>query len=202
MLALVRLRRMNPASFFKKDSRQAGMTDNVVLLMNSLVIIREIKESDAENFLNLCNRIDVETPYMMFEPGERPTTIEDQRNEIRDILSRDNQTIFIAEKDDQLIGYLAAYGGRYKRNMQTVYIVTGILEAFTSQGLGTRLFEQLEEWSKKRKMHRLDLTVMVHNEAALALYRKIGFEIEGRKKHSLFINDSYVDEYWMAKLLS
>jgi len=51
-------------------------------------------------------------------------------------------------------------------------------------------------------MHRLDLTVMVHNEAALALYRKIGFEIEGRKKHSLFINDSYADEYWMAKLLS
>jgi hypothetical protein len=26
-----------PASFFKKDSRQAGMTNNVVLLMNSLV---------------------------------------------------------------------------------------------------------------------------------------------------------------------
>jgi RimJ/RimL family protein N-acetyltransferase len=178
------------------------MTDNVVLLMNSLVIIREIKESDAEKFLNLCKRIDAETPYMMFEPGERPITIEDQRNEIRDILSRDNQTIFIAEKDDQLIGYLAAYGGRYKRNMQTVYVVTGILQGFTSQGLGTRLLEQLEEWAKKRKMHRLDLTVTVNNEAALALYRKSGFEIEGRKKHSLFINDSYVDEFWMAKLLT
>jgi RimJ/RimL family protein N-acetyltransferase len=178
------------------------MTDNVVSLMNSLVIIREIKESDAENFLNLCKRIDAETPYMMFEPGERLTTIEDQRNEIRDILSRDNQTIFIAEKSDQLIGYLAAYGGRYKRNMQTVYVVTGIVKGFTSQGLGTRLFEQLEEWAKKRKIHRLDLTVMVRNEAALALYKKIGFEIEGRKKHSLFINDSYVDEYWMAKLLT
>ncbi|OGW51454.1 MAG: GNAT family N-acetyltransferase [Nitrospirae bacterium RBG_13_43_8] len=170
--------------------------------MNSLVIIREIKESDAEEFLNLCKRIDAETPYMMFEPGERPTTIEDQRDEIRDILSRDNQTIFIAGKDNQLIGYLAAYGGRYRRNRQTVYIVAGILQGFTSQGVGTRLFEQLEEWAKKRKIHRLDLAVMVHNEAALALYRKIGFEIEGRKKHSLFINDSYVDEYWMSKLLT
>jgi len=194
-----------PASFFNPESirdRQAGMTDNVVLLMNSLVIIREIKESDAEEFLNLCNRIDAETPYMMFESGERPTTIEDQRGEIKDILSRDNQTILIAEKGNQLIGYLAAYGGRYKRNRQTVYIVAGILQGFTSQGVGTRLFEQIEEWAKKRKIHRLDLTVMVHNETALALYRKIGFAIEGRKKHSLFINDSYVDEYWMAKLLT
>jgi len=167
-----------------------------------MITIREIRENDAEEFLNLCNRIDAETPFMMFEPGERPTTIEDQEDEIRDILSRDNQTIFVAEKDNQLIGYLAAYGGRYKRNRQTVYIVTGILQDFTSQGLGTKLFEQLEGWAKKRKIHRLDLTVMVHNEAALALYRKIGFEIEGRKKHSLYINDSYVDEYWMAKLLT
>jgi RimJ/RimL family protein N-acetyltransferase len=167
-----------------------------------MITIREIRESDAEEFLNLCNRIDSETPFMMFEPDERPTTIQDQKDEIRDILSRDNQMIFVAEKDDQLIGYLAAYGGKYKRNRQTVYIVTGILQGYTSQGSGTRLFEQLEEWAKKRKMHRLDLTVMVHNEAAVALYRKIGFEIEGRKKHSLFINNSYVDEYWMAKLLT
>jgi RimJ/RimL family protein N-acetyltransferase len=167
-----------------------------------MITIREIRESDAENFLNLCNKIDTETPFMMFEPGERPTTIQDQKDEIRDILSRDNQMIFVAEKDNQLIGYLAGYGGRYKRNVQTVHIVTGILQGYTSQGLGTRLFEQLEEWTKKRKIHRLDLTVMVHNEAAVALYRKIGFEIEGRKKHSLFINDSYVDEYWMAKLLT
>jgi RimJ/RimL family protein N-acetyltransferase len=167
-----------------------------------MITIREIRESDAEEFLNLCNRIDSETPFMMFEPDERPTTIQDQKDEIRDILSRDNQMIFVAEKDNQLIGYLAAYGGKYKRNRQTVYIVTGILQGYTSQGSGTRLFEQLEEWAKKRKMHRLDLTVMVHNEAAVALYRKIGFEIEGRKKHSLFINNSYVDEYWMAKLLT
>jgi RimJ/RimL family protein N-acetyltransferase len=167
-----------------------------------MITIREIRESDAEEFLNLCNRVDSETPFMMFEPDERPTTIQDQKDEIRDILSRDNQMIFVAEKDNQLIGYLAAYGGKYKRNRQTVYIVTGILQGYTSQGLGTRLFEQLEEWAKKRKMHRLDLTVMVHNEAAVALYRKSGFEIEGRKKHSLFINNSYVDEYWMAKLLT
>jgi RimJ/RimL family protein N-acetyltransferase len=42
----------------------------------------------------------------------------------------------------------------------------------------------------------------VYNEAALALYRKMGFEIEGKKRHSLLINNTYVDEYWMAKLLS
>lgn len=167
-----------------------------------MIRIREIRESDAEEFLSLCKKIDAETQFMMFEPGERPTTIKEQRDEIRDILSKDNQTIFVAEKDSQLIGYLSAYGGRYKRNSHSVYIITGILHAFTSKGIGTRLFEELESWAKKNKFHRLELTVMIHNEAAIALYKKIGFEIEGRKQHSLVINGSYVDEYWMAKLLS
>jgi len=61
---------------------------------------------------------------------------------------------------------------------------------------------ELERWAKKNNLHRLELTVMAHNEAALALYKKMGFEIEGRKKHTLFINGSFVDEYCMAKLLS
>jgi RimJ/RimL family protein N-acetyltransferase len=167
-----------------------------------MVIIREIREEDAEEFLDLCKKIDAETPFMMLEPGERPATFENQRNEIRDILSRDNQTIFVAEKDGQLTGYLIACGGRYRRNRQTVYIITGVLQSFTSQGIGTRLFEEMERWAKEKGIHRLELTVMVYNEAALALYRKMGFEIEGKKRHSLLINNTYVDEYWMAKLLS
>lgn len=166
-----------------------------------MIIIRQIKEEEAEEFLNLCKKIDAETEFMMFDPGERPTTIEELKDEIKDMLSRDNQTIFIAEKDGQLIGYLTAYGGRYKRNRHNAYIITGILQSFTYQGIGTRLFEELDGWAKKNKIIRLELTVMANNDAAIALYRKMGFEIEGRKKHSIFINGSYLDEYCMAKLL-
>jgi RimJ/RimL family protein N-acetyltransferase len=42
---------------------------------------------------------------------------------------------------------------------------------------------------------------MAHNERAIRLYKKMGFEIEGTKKHSLLISGSYVDEYYMAKLI-
>jgi len=167
----------------------------------SVIIIRPIEETDAEEFLRLCKKIDTETPFMMFEPDERPTTLNEQRDEIRDVLSRDNQTILIAENDRQMVGYIAAHGGRYRRNRQTVYLITGIVQAFTSQGIGTRLFEEIERWAKERGIHRLELTVVFHNEVALAFYKKMGFEIEGRKKHSLLINGSYVDEYWMAKLI-
>ena len=45
------------------------------------MIIRKIHESDAEQFLNLCNKLDTETQFMMLEPGERSTSTEEQRTQ-------------------------------------------------------------------------------------------------------------------------
>lgn len=47
---------------------------------------------------------------------------------------------------------------------------------------------------------RLELSVMTHNQAALALYIKNGFEIEGTKRKSLIIDGEWVDEYYMSKI--
>jgi RimJ/RimL family protein N-acetyltransferase len=165
------------------------------------MIIRTIRESDAEQFLNLCNKLDTETQFMMLEPGERTTTAEEQRTQIEEILKQENQMIFVAENGDQLVGYLAAVGGKFKRNRQSVYIIIGIVQAFTGQGIGTKLFRTMEKWAHQQHIHRLELTVMSHNNAGLALYKKQGFEIEGTKRHSLLINGQFVDEYYMAKLL-
>lgn len=164
-------------------------------------IIREIQEGDAESFLSLCKQLDEENKFMMLEPGERRTTIEEQKKRIRDVLSKTNQTIFVAEVDGMLIGYLTAMGGNFARNKHSVYIVIGILEQFTGRGLGTGLFETLECWTRERKLHRLELTVMVHNQRGVGLYQKMGFEIEGIKRDSLLVDGSYVDEYYMAKLI-
>ncbi len=109
------------------------------------MIIRTIRESDAEQFLNLCKKLDTETQFMMLEPGERTTTVEEQRDQVESLFKYDNQTIFVAEQEDQLIGYLAASGGKFKRNRHSAYIVIGILGAFTGQGIGTQLFQTLEE---------------------------------------------------------
>ena len=51
------------------------------------------------------------------------------------------------------------------------------------------------------QIHRLELSVVTHNEAGLRLYKKMGFKIEGTKRHSLLIDGEFVDEYYMSKLL-
>lgn len=163
--------------------------------------IRTIRESDAEEFLSLLKRLDEETAFMLFEPGERLTTFEEQREIIRRCPTGGDDVILVAECERQLVGYIAAIGGKYKRNKHGVYVVVAVLQSFSGQGIGTKLFEEMEKWAGEGQVHRLELTVMVHNDRAIRLYKRMGFEIEGRKRHSLLVNGSYVDEYCMSKLL-
>jgi RimJ/RimL family protein N-acetyltransferase len=106
-----------------------------------MMIIRTIRVGDAEQFLSLCKQLDSETQFMLLEHDERKTTLEEQRTQIDILLRQVNQTIFVAEQENQLIGYLAASGGTFKRNRHNAYLVIGILQAFTGQGIGTQLFQ-------------------------------------------------------------
>ncbi len=47
---------------------------------------------------------------------------------------------------------------------------------------------------------RLELTVYTDNAAALALYKKFGFETEGQLKAFGFRDGTYVDAYTMARV--
>jgi RimJ/RimL family protein N-acetyltransferase len=89
----------------------------------------------------------------------------------------------------------------YRRNHHNVHIVIGIREAYTNQGIGTRLFQACETWALERGLHRLELTVMTNNHAGIALYQKMGFQNEGTAPHALRVDSEFVDLHYMSKLL-
>jgi RimJ/RimL family protein N-acetyltransferase len=78
----------------------------------------------------------------------------------------------------------------------------GVLTEHSGKGIGQHLLETLEAWGRARDLHRLELTVMTHNFRALHLYLMRGFVVEGLRRHALRVDDAFVDEYWMAKLLT
>ena len=87
---------------------------------NHGIDIREIEVSDAERFLALSNKLDGETKFMMFEQGERLTTLEEQRDIIKQVISKSNDIIFVADDNGDLVGYIGAYGGEFKRNAHSI----------------------------------------------------------------------------------
>lgn len=164
------------------------------------MVIRTAEPNDAKQLVDLMEEVE-RSNYMLFEPGERKTTVDQQRKRIEAMRREETSTILVAEDNGELVGYLFAIGGNPTRAKHAVYLVIGVAESARGQGVGAKLFTTLEEWAKDQAIHRLELTVMVHNKAAIALYEKMGFEIEGTKRHSLVIDGNYVDEYYMAKIL-
>lgn len=147
----------------------------------------------------LCTKLDYETKFMLYEPGERTTTLERHCVFVHSVVTSENSTIFVAEHSNQLVGYLLVNGGRLNRIKHVGYIVVGILEGYQGQGIGAKLFQAMEKWRQSVGLKRLELTVMAHNEAAISSYKKMGFEMEGMKKNSLVIEGKYIDEYYMGK---
>jgi len=163
-------------------------------------IIRAMKPQDAKAFIELLQTTDAESDFMLQEPGERKMN----SFQVRMAVSTGIHRIFLAEEEEtgRLIGHIAAAFpyGQGKRIKHAMHIGISVLKEFWGQGLGTALFEALETWGQENGIHRLELTVMTHNERGVALYKKRGFEIEGTKKHSAKVNGQYIDEYLMAKL--
>jgi ribosomal protein S18 acetylase RimI-like enzyme len=93
----------------------------------------------------------------------------------------DANLILIAELDGTIAGSLLAsvseappYHGL--RSCRTMFIWNVVTEpAARRRGIARSLVAAAAEWAAEKKAERIDLMVWSFNDAALALYRKIGF---------------------------
>lgn len=161
--------------------------------------IRRCEINDADNMLKMLLELDKETEYMLFEADERPNDINRVKAMINHSINGDN-LLLIATEDDNIIGFLSAQRGIIRKIKHTAYIVVGIREKFRGKGIGKKLFCELDLWAKENNISRLELTVMCPNSMAKQLYEKNGFEVEGTKRNSIFMNGKYIDEYYMSKI--
>ena len=161
--------------------------------------VRQVERADAANLAKIMVDVESHSEFMLFEKGERQVTKEGMSKRIA-TTQEQGSAIFIAESNGQLIGYLFALRDQVKRTRHRAYLVCGIQHHWRGKGVGTALFKALDDWVLEADIHRLELTVAVKNNAGVALYKKAGFQIEGIKQDSLFINGEYVDEYNMAKI--
>ncbi len=155
---------------------------------------------DAADLAKVVKQVERESPFMLYESGERDISTEKQLQMIHHLVNKHNSNIFVTIQDGHIVGYLFAIGGSTNKTKHCAHIVIGVIEAYRGKGIGSSLFRELEKWAKG-KLHRLELTVITENNAGINLYEKAGFIIEGVKKHSLYMDNRFVDEYYMGKLL-
>lgn len=163
--------------------------------------IRKAKIEDAAGLVELFKKLDEETTLMLFEPGERTTTVEQQTSRLKIFDNSQTEAMFVAENDGTIVGFTVAIGGSVNRNRHSAHTVVGVLRNYWNQGIGRALMRAVETWAIEKGIHRLELTVMAHNTKAISLYEKSGFEREGIKRDALRVDSKYVNEIYMSKLI-
>ena len=164
------------------------------------MVFRTLTENDTEDFFRMLCRLDEETEYMMYEPGERKNP-ERLRATVASAESGGDFLLAAVTEDGEIAGFIWASRGDLNRVLHTAYIVTGIRKAWRRQGIGTEFFNRLDDWARANGLVRLELTVECPNVGAKALYEKHGFCVEGIRPKSMKVNGAYVDEYYMGKIL-
>jgi len=160
--------------------------------------IRPAILEDAEKIYDLLNEVGIENTYFMLETEER--TVAQIKGLVRQ-QALNRSLILIAENVGDLVGVLGFVGGAFRKIFHVIEIGMAMRKDFRKSGIGSTLFREAMAWARKRGFHRLELGVLSTNHQAIALYKKFGFQEEGIRKNRYRIEETWVDEILMAKLL-
>ena len=97
---------------------------------------------------------------------------------------------YVACIDGQIAGQLSLETIQRPRRNHVATFGIAVDAGFLGQGVGSAL-----------NINRIELTVFVDNDTAVALYKKFGFEIEGTSKRYALRDGKYIDAYHMARVI-
>ena len=113
------------------------------------------------------------------------------------------ETVFIVENEGAIIATYRLIP-KTDRQAHTVYLGGFTIKRdFQGKGFGIKILDHIKANASEQHKIRIELTVDILNAAAIALYKKGGFIVEGQIRKSYRRSDThdYYDEYLMAFLL-
>lgn len=167
------------------------------------LLIRETEVEDAAALVSFLNRVSVETDFTSLDGDGILLTSEEMAIFLNKQASWDNQITLLAFLNDKIAGIVNITADQRKRvrHIGDLFIVIG--KKYWNNGLGSLLLEEVVEWAQASGiLRRLQLTVQTRNLAAVHLYQKHGFAIEGRQERGAYIEEGeFIDVYLMGRLI-
>lgn len=159
-------------------------------------MIRAATEQDFEFIYGLYMHPDI-NPYLLYEPMDQATF----KPIFNDLL--ESGVLFIFSDGDSACGMFKLIQLQHRTSHIAYLGGVAIKPEAAGGGLGSKMFGEVIELAKQRQIKRIELSVATHNERAIRLYEKAGFQKEGilRKYTHLKQEGRFIDEQLMAYLL-
>lgn len=160
------------------------------------VQIIPIAQRHTESFHTVFDTIARERRYLTYlEAPPLPAT--------RDYIARvieNNWPFNLAVLDDAAVGWCSIVPKSQPILAHCAVLGMGLLPQMRGHGIGRRLIEPTMARAVDQGLTRIELTVFSDNDPAIALYRKLGFSIEGKLRNDALIDGRYHNALMMAWL--
>ncbi|WP_374966285.1 GNAT family N-acetyltransferase [Lysinibacillus sp. RS5] len=171
--------------------------------MEQQIKVRVAVEEDAATMLEIQKEVLAEEDFLITTVEEFQQTIDGQKEWIQAKLANERETIFIAQYEEKMVGWLMFQSPHRKRLAHTGTFGMMVLKEYRGLGIGKLLLEKIITWAEHNPyIQKISLGVFSTNERAIALYKKMGFVEEGRKINEIKLHDNeYIDDVLMYKMV-
>lgn len=175
----------------------------IFLILNSFFIfynsnsveIVELQQDEWEMYRDLRLKAVQEAPeaFGTTYEEELAVTMEDWKRRL-------NFNMIFAKSENRIIGMIGAViDYRSKLNHVALVISFYVIPEFRNKGIGGLLLDNIINKLKKQKnIRKINLKVTTNQAAAVKLYKKNGFHINGVLENEYLINGIYYDQYIMT----
>ena len=150
------------------------MERTVTLRDGRRVHIRPLQESDSEGLHGMYQSMSDDALRWSMAPYTEET-IDRWIGDLPNLIS------LVAVHSDEIIGYASVLKFTHPRLAGTGDLNIYIHQDYQGAGLGTALMVMLLNAANEQSLHRINLEVVADNETAVHLFRKFGFNVEGRR---------------------
>ena len=160
-------------------------------------VIRPAEPDDAKQLVELANEVGSEPEGWLITSSTWRCSAEERRY-LKSIRRYPHAAVYVAEADGTLVGRLSVGRDGHPASRHVADLGLMVARSHRRRGIGSALLAQAVEWARGAGVEKLELHVFPHNEGAIRLYERFGFEREGYRKRHYRRPDGYVDAILMA----
>ncbi|MDG5472020.1 GNAT family N-acetyltransferase [Jeotgalibacillus sp. ET6] len=168
-----------------------------------LIQIRSGTIQDAASSLVLQKAVVSEMNYLITLPEELTGDLSQYTEWVEKMIDQDRETFIVAEVNGELAGWIVFQSSHRKRLAHTGSLGMMVGAEHRGKGIGKLLLNALLEWAERHEdIKKVSLGVFSDNHRALSLYKKMGFQEEGRKVNEIQRSENeFIDDVLLYKMV-
>jgi RimJ/RimL family protein N-acetyltransferase len=160
--------------------------------------VRAAEPGDAARLVELARAVGSEPEGWLVTHGDWRSAGEERRY-LRAVRRHSHAAVFVAERDGAIVGRLSVARDIHPASEHVADVGVMVAQEHRRRGAGTLLMEAAERWAREAGVSKLELHVFPHNDAAIALYERLGYTRECLRRRHFRRGSQLLDAILMAK---